>query len=351
MSDKKKSVYSNIADDILLKIRNGTYAIGSLLPPERELMSVYSVQRTTVRRGLDLLASQGYIKKAAGLGSIVQSATPINVSETKVSALYINEAQEKPMGISLLLPANGADGIDRLPSLVIDLIASLNKSCPSFMTSDLSQIDASDSIIALDTNPDTSCRLCLALCQSDDRRSVILDNDKGAYIALSYLEELGHTKIAFIGTENGLSFENAALDSFNAVNSYPDSELINLSGSDEKSGFDGFSELFRRHGRKFTAVCTVNDAVAKGVMKAAKYYKINVPEELSVISLCSSNSKSDIDSVFYDTNFLADEIFDSVKAASRISTVLFGGTLSVKGTSASTNQGTQNGKNMSDFLL
>ena len=74
----------------------------------------------------------------------------------------------------------------------------------------------------------------------------------------------------------GLSFENAAYDSFSAVNSFFDQELVNISGADEKSGFDGFSELFRRHGGKFTAVCTVNDEVAKGVLKAAKYYKVKV---------------------------------------------------------------------------
>ena len=134
----------------------------------------------------------------------------------------------------------------------------------------------SESIIAVDANPSTDKNLCLALCQSDERRSVILDNDKGAYVALTYLESLGHSKIAFIGTDSGFSFENAAYDAFSAVNSYFDEELIMLSGTSEKSGFDGFSELFRRHGGKFSAVCAVNDDVAKGIIKAAKYYKLDV---------------------------------------------------------------------------
>lgn len=346
MSEKKKSVYSNIADDILDKIRNNVYPVGSLLPPERELMSVYGVQRTTVRRGLDLLSADGYIKKVAGLGSVVKSASP---SASGKASSKISDKAEVLQSCSILLPSK--KNLDSMPSFVLNLISGLGKAGVGFMTDKLSDIDKGSGIIALDTNPETDTPVCLALCQSDERRSVIPDNDKGAYIALSYLEELGHTKIAFIGTDNGYSFENAAYDSFNAVNSYPDDELVMLSGSSEKSGFDGFSELFRRHGRKFTAVCAVNDEVAKGIFKAAKYYKINVPKELSVISLCSSNASSDFDCIYYNSDELAEEIIHSAGVSSRISTVLFGGNLLKKGSCAAAFNSEENGKNMSNFLL
>lgn len=349
MAEKKKSVYSNIADDILDKIKNNTYTVGSLLPPERELMSVYSVQRTTVRRGLELLSAEGYIKKVAGLGSVVNSKVPVKAESVKASPLHEKTSEHKK-AYSLLLADKGTSALDKLPALMIDLISSLGKAGAGFMTDKLSEVEADSSVIALDCNPETEKSVCLALCQSDDRRSVILDNDKGAYVALSYLEELGHTKIAYIGTTDGASFENAAYDSFCAVNSFLDEELINLAGANEKSGFDGFSELFRKHGGKFTAICTVNDEVAKGVIKAAKYYKIRVPEELSVISLCSSTG-SVVDSIYYNTADLSEEILCSADASSRISTVLFGGNLSVKGSCASTKQGSTDTKKMSDFLL
>jgi DNA-binding LacI/PurR family transcriptional regulator len=237
-----------------------------------------------------------------------------------------------------------------LPKFLPNLFGSLGKyGC--FMTSDSKQIKAASSVIVMDADAELSNPHCLALCQSDDKRSVILDSDKGAYVALTYLENAGHTAIAYIGTNRGFAFENAVYDSFCAVNSFLDVELINLSGSDEKSGFDGFAELFRRHGNKFTAVCTVNDEVAKGVIKAASYYKVKVPEQLSVISLCSSNKKSSVDSILYDTDLLADEIFESLAACKRVSTVLFGGNLSVKGTCSSTKALTEGEKSMSDFLL
>ena len=348
MAEKKKSVYANIADDILTKIQNDTYKIGSLLPPERELMGIYNVQRTTVRRGLDILSKEGYIKKAAGLGSVVASkeAHPTESKPEKIEYKPTTESMNEDFCV--LTPS---ENLDKLPTLVPSLIAGLNKYGSGFITSDYAECENYKKIVAIDTNPDTDSPLCLALCQSDDKRSVIIDNDKGAYIALSYLEELGHTKIAFIGTDKGLTFENAAYDSFCAVNSFLDEELIILDGANEKSGFDGFSELFRRHGGKFTAVCAVNDAVAKGIIKAAKYYKVNVPEDLSVISLCSCDKASKIDSIFYDANDLADEIIESMKAYKRISTVLFGGSLSKKESGASIKNAGDDEKKMSDFLL
>lgn len=347
MAEKKKSVYSGIADDIIEKIRAGKYPIGTLLPPERELMSVYSVQRTTVRRGLDILSGLGYINKVAGLGSVVKSSVPVAAEKTSRNIKVTKN--EVDVDFSILLPKNKS--LDKLPSLAVDMISHLENHGVHFMTSDVSEIKSGSGIIAVDCDTETDADVCLALCQSDERRSVIPDNDKGAYVALSYLEELGHKKIAFIGTQDGFSFENAAYDSFCTVNSFLDQELINLEGADEKSGFDGFSELFRRHGNKFTAVCTVNDEVAKGVLKATKYYKLNVPSDISVISLCSSNEKCDIDAIFYNPSDLAEEVIQSAKSSKRISTVLFGGSLKVKGTCESVNGSSDSEKNMSDFLL
>ena len=73
MAAKKQSVYSKIAENIISKIKSGEYPVGGMLPPERVLMDIYKVERTTVRRGLELLSRDGYIKKVAGLGSVILS--------------------------------------------------------------------------------------------------------------------------------------------------------------------------------------------------------------------------------------------------------------------------------------
>ena len=54
-------------------IVEGVYTEGSLLPSENELCSIHEVTRPTVRQALSRLASEGYIKKHQGKGSIVRS--------------------------------------------------------------------------------------------------------------------------------------------------------------------------------------------------------------------------------------------------------------------------------------
>ncbi len=54
-------------------IVEGVYPKGSLLPSENELCSTHDVTRPTVRQALSRLASEGYIIKHQGKGSIVRS--------------------------------------------------------------------------------------------------------------------------------------------------------------------------------------------------------------------------------------------------------------------------------------
>ena len=356
MAEKKQSVYASIAEDIINKIKSGTYKTGSLLPPERELMKIYAVQRTTIRRGLELLSADGYIQKAAGLGSVVKSKTPCKVEKNTTAASEV--ATEKKPGfsnISLLIGSkNSSVNPDKLPKFLLDLVVSVNKQAQTLTNYNQDTVSKNaDSLISAEREIPAGLNLptVCVLNQSDDYRSVILDSDKAAYYALTYLEELGHTNFAYIGTESALSFQNAFCNSFSICNSTFDEELVNLAGVDEQSGFDGFAELFRKNGNKFTAVLTANDDVAKGVLKAAKYYKVKVPEQLSVLSLCSSEHKSDIDRIYFDTDELSREILFSLENYDRIACTLFSGMLIKGKTAAEISQGKADGKNISSFLL
>jgi len=58
--------------DLLWKhISSGVYREGDLLPSENELCRLYGVTRPTVRKSLDRLAFEGFIKRHQGKGSIV----------------------------------------------------------------------------------------------------------------------------------------------------------------------------------------------------------------------------------------------------------------------------------------
>ena len=79
MAQHKNSVYRKISEDISDKIKKGEYAAGAMLEPERKLMEAYGVERTTVRRALELLVSEGLIVKKAGLGTFVSDGKSIPV--------------------------------------------------------------------------------------------------------------------------------------------------------------------------------------------------------------------------------------------------------------------------------
>ena len=55
------------------QIQVGNYKEGDLLPSENELSATHKIARMTVRRALQELADEGYIKKIKGKGSIVSA--------------------------------------------------------------------------------------------------------------------------------------------------------------------------------------------------------------------------------------------------------------------------------------
>ena len=65
------TLYSSIKDDLLAKIKEGTYKEGDVIPPEVELAKSYGVSRPTIRQALQILANDGYVEKRKRRGTIV----------------------------------------------------------------------------------------------------------------------------------------------------------------------------------------------------------------------------------------------------------------------------------------
>ena len=67
---KRDPLYLKIYNDLLAGIKNGTYALGSRLPSEKELSSNYDVSRITSKKALEMLAEQNMITRMPGKGSM-----------------------------------------------------------------------------------------------------------------------------------------------------------------------------------------------------------------------------------------------------------------------------------------
>jgi GntR family transcriptional regulator len=76
-SASDRPVYRQIADQLRVLIRDGTYPPGTRLPSETELVEDHGVTRVTVRRGLALLEQEGLAEIIRGKGVFVRRQPPV----------------------------------------------------------------------------------------------------------------------------------------------------------------------------------------------------------------------------------------------------------------------------------
>lgn len=68
------TLYSEIRDDMLGKIEDGTYRDGEILPTELELAKQYGVSRPTIRQATQQLVEEGYLEKRRRRGTMVKAS-------------------------------------------------------------------------------------------------------------------------------------------------------------------------------------------------------------------------------------------------------------------------------------
>lgn len=126
---------------------------------------------------------------------------------------------------------------------------------------------------------------------------IICDGGQAAYAAVSRLIELGHKKIAYIGETdkeeryNGYcrALEHAGIPILKGY-------ISNVKLSSE-GGYQGANILFDRDCDATAWFCS-NDMTAIGAMRAVKEHGLQIPEDISIISI------DDIDTAQYLTPML-----------------------------------------------
>jgi GntR family transcriptional regulator len=72
-----RPVFRQIADHLRQAIREGNYAPGQPLPSESELTATYGVTGVTVRRGIEVLKTEGLVRSERGRGVFVREQPTI----------------------------------------------------------------------------------------------------------------------------------------------------------------------------------------------------------------------------------------------------------------------------------
>lgn len=68
---QRKALYEAVKDEILMRIRQGSWTAGSMLPNEIELSRLFNVSQGTVRRALHELVEEGLLVRRQGKGTFV----------------------------------------------------------------------------------------------------------------------------------------------------------------------------------------------------------------------------------------------------------------------------------------
>ncbi len=83
--------YAQIQKILEERLVDGTYPLGSLIPPEIELAAEFNSSRTTIREALRYLRERGYVERRQGVGTRVISDSPkssYNQSYTSLEELF-----------------------------------------------------------------------------------------------------------------------------------------------------------------------------------------------------------------------------------------------------------------------
>jgi len=123
-------------------------------------------------------------------------------------------------------------------------------------------------------------------------RSVLVNNERGGYLALRHLYELGHRKVNVLLGPKQLSDSSrrwAGMQRFavQAGMEVSGPRVLQLPGlSDPLTGFSSGAELtgrFLRNGQKFTAIAAFDDMTAFGAIRGLNNHGLKVPDDCSVM--------------------------------------------------------------------
>ncbi len=201
-------VYMRVADDLRSKLRGPGFEVGTFLPGEHELSQAYNLSRGTIRKALDILASEGSISRQPGRGTIIlPPPTRDHRARRTIAVLW---SIVRSIGADMLAaiedsltnsncdilfstsqhePLKEAEILERLLHTELDgliLYATGNVRNQALINS---FVETRTPIVLLD-------RFMPALA---DRLSwVTSDNVKGAYDLARHLVDLGHERIAYV---------------------------------------------------------------------------------------------------------------------------------------------------------
>lgn len=290
--------HQRIREIILDKIISREFAPGAKIPSERALCEIFSVSRTTIRRAIDDLVTEGVLLRIPAKGTYVGESS-LTTNRNTGNIAFIRCYRRSPLasinddifypriltGIETTISENGYHC----------LVQSINENDYSDqMISQLAQ--KVDGIICCELRNQRflerlrATQLPLVLVSPSVMLSTVdiveIDNKQGAIEAVNHLIHLEHKHIAFIGgSPNSRPSKEREAGYIEALreDGLPvlADHIISL-GWQQADGYTAMAELLKAYPSP-TAVFTASDLLALGAYDAAHTAGVKIPEDISIM--------------------------------------------------------------------
>lgn len=300
MQEEKKYRYKVIYEALKRAIEQKEYACDDLLPPESHFVTAYNVDRSTVRRALQLLVDEGYVEKRPGKGTVVTNggaqkttkpsaesktvgfllASGNAISEQFYSTLFcVMETELKQFGHSIVYATLHEDDqiLDLISSLSLDGVVFVSRSADKHIQAVISQ--------------GIPCVMINSTCP--DMPSILSDNHQGAYLAGKHLLEMGHRDLLVLaGIRSHISNQERLAGFRRAMmeGGISGETCLTAESWSWESGLQQVSAYLRETTTPPTAIFALNDRLAFGAMQAIHQLGLRVPQDISVMGYDNLNN-------------------------------------------------------------
>jgi DNA-binding LacI/PurR family transcriptional regulator len=281
--------YIQVMRDIKASIINGGLRPGDKLKGEAEYMQTYSVSSITIRKAMDGLAQEGYLRRVKGKGSFVSDKWQSGYSKrVAVIMPFIGQPDisllKIQLGIQKYLNQIGY-------SLIVDWYDSTNSAEKSVIDKVIDQ--HVEGILYYSMDPAMNRALFDDLERKNipfvciDRYDIFRrcnyagsNNYSGGALAARRLLDMGHKKLRYLSLNFSLSSERERYDGFCSV--------LQREGIDfgpghilQENDFEKLAGEIR--GGQITGIFCANDFSAMKLIEGLKKLDIQTPRDLSVV--------------------------------------------------------------------
>ncbi|SFL96344.1 LacI family DNA-binding transcriptional regulator [Halanaerobium salsuginis] len=173
------------------------------------------------------------------------------------------------------------DKDEKMMDKIMDIVQSKKVDGIAAVTMDISKQDYKDLL-------KEDIPVVLADEKTSDFHSIYLDDIKGAEMAINYLLNLGHKKIAFIDglkeSQHGSDRLKGVKKALESRNLQLVSELLKFGDFHTKDGYQSMQEILSLPEEKWpTAVFAASDNQAIGVLQAMEEKELKAPDDIAVV--------------------------------------------------------------------